>query len=77
MEQAHHRLESNMMCIMAEIETMRKELDQVKEESLTDALTGISNRKAFDSALQHTIETVEEQRTPFAYCLLMLIISKI
>jgi len=69
MEQAHHRLESNMTSIMAEIETMRKELEQVKEESLTDALTGISNRKAFDSALQHTIDTAQEQRTPF--CILL------
>ncbi|MCB1873960.1 MAG: diguanylate cyclase, partial [Gammaproteobacteria bacterium] len=69
MEHAHHRLESNMMSIVAEVETVRKELEQVRKEILTDALTGISNRKAFDSALQHTIDTAQEQRTPF--CLLL------
>ena len=69
MENAHHRLESNMTSIVAEIEIMRKELEQVKEESLTDALTGISNRKAFDSALQHSIDSAQEQRAPF--CILL------
>ena len=68
MEQAHHRFESNMTSIMAEMETMRKEMEQVKQESLTDALTGISNRKAFDAALQHAIDTAQGQGTPF--CLL-------
>jgi len=68
MGQSHHLLESNMTSIMADMQQMRKELDQVKEESLTDALTRISNRKAFDTALQHTIYTAQEQRTPF--CLL-------
>lgn len=69
MEHANSRLESNMMNIMAEIERMRRELDQVKEEVLTDALTGISNRKAFDSSLQHTIDDVLKKRTPF--CILI------
>lgn len=66
MEYANNRLESNMMNIMAEIERMRRELDQVKEEVLTDALTGISNRKAFDASLQHIIEGVRETRTAFS-----------
>jgi diguanylate cyclase len=46
------------------------QLEQVKRESLTDALTGISNRKAFDSALVQSIETAREETAPFS--LLML-----
>ena len=69
LEQAHHRFEASMSNIMAEMETMRKEMEQIKQESLTDALTGISNRKAFDAALQHATDTAQEQGT--AFCLLL------
>jgi len=69
MEQSQRQLESNMSSIKSEVELLRKELEQVKEESLTDALTGISNRKAFDAALEHTILSVREQNTPF--CVLL------
>ena len=69
MEQSQLRLESNMSSVKNEVELLRKELEQVKEESMMDALTGISNRKAFDAALEHIIYTVRVQKTPF--CVLM------
>jgi len=69
MEQSQLQLESNMSSIKSEVELLRKELEQVKEESMTDALTGISNRKAFDAALEHIVYSVREQKTPF--CVLM------
>jgi len=69
MERVHHLLESNMTKMMSEMETMRRELEQVKEEVMTDALTGISNRKAFDSALENIIEAAQKQRAPF--CILL------
>jgi len=69
MEQSQLRLESNMSSIKSEVELLRKELEQVKEESMMDALTGISNRKAFDAALEHIVYSVREQKTPF--CILM------
>jgi diguanylate cyclase len=34
---------------------LRTQLDSVRKESLTDALTGVANRKAFDAALQAAI----------------------
>jgi len=77
MERVHHLLESNMTKMMSEMETMRRELEQVKEEVMTDALTGISNRKAFDSALENIIEAAQKQRAPhFVYCLPISTISK-
>ena len=56
MEQSQHRLESEMSSILTEVESLRKELNQVKKESLIDALTGIFNRKAFDTSFEETIQ---------------------
>nr|WP_243748914.1 GGDEF domain-containing protein [Pseudomaricurvus alcaniphilus] len=50
--------------------SLRKELEQVREDSLLDALTGISNRKAFDSGLETTISESREQGSVF--CLLLI-----
>lgn len=69
MEQSQQRLESQMASILTEMESLRKELEQVKEESLTDALTGIPNRKAFDAALVHAIHAAREEEALF--CLLL------
>ncbi len=68
-EQSQHQLESKMSNVMAEMELLRKEMEQIKEESLIEALTGISNRKAFDTTLEDTIQTAHEQKTSF--CLLL------
>jgi diguanylate cyclase len=38
-----------------EMEEMRKELVQVRETAITDALTGLLNRRAFDNVLQDLI----------------------
>ena len=67
---SQHRVELQMTSVIAEIDSLRKELEQVKEESKIDSLTGISNRKAFDAALEHTILTSRETKKPF--CLLLL-----
>ncbi|MBT3203887.1 MAG: GGDEF domain-containing protein [Gammaproteobacteria bacterium] len=47
------------------VESLRKELAQVREESLTDALTGIANRKAFDQALEKSFQDNAEKNTSF------------
>jgi diguanylate cyclase len=55
-EQSQSRLESQMTHVVSEMEAMREELEQVRRESLTDGLTGIANRKAFDTALEQTLK---------------------
>ena len=65
MEQYQRRLETNMSLILAEVESLKKELEQVKVESMTDSLTGISNRKAFDVALEQTVISSREQEASF------------
>jgi diguanylate cyclase len=67
----HQRLVSlELSQVSAEVESLRKELEQVREESMTDGLTGISNRKAFDAVLEHTIHTAREAGMDF--CVLLI-----
>ncbi len=52
-----------------EIETLRTSLESVRVESLTDSLTGLSNRRMFDETLRMRISEARAQRTEL--CLLM------
>lgn len=50
-EQSQQQFDAQMSDMMGEIESLRIELEQVREESLIDALTGLANRRAFDQML--------------------------
>lgn len=69
MEKSQTMLESQMSNVMQEMESMREELNQVRLESLTDGLTGIANRKAFDTALAQTLNASRKQN--LSMCLLL------
>lgn len=49
-----------------EIERLRHDLEKVKKESLTDSLTGIANRKAFDSEIIRKIREAKEEQAAFS-----------
>ncbi len=66
MEQSQKQLNSQIFDVLNEVSELRRELDQLKEEALTDALTGISNRKAFDAALEQAILSSRDNKTPFS-----------
>ncbi len=68
-EQSQRQIETQLSNITNDMESLRKELAQVKEESLVDALTGISNRKAFDATLEQAVHTARETKSPF--CVLL------
>jgi diguanylate cyclase len=68
-ERAQRHLESQVTALLAEVESLRRELLQIKEESLTDCLTGIPNRKAFEATLEGTIHAAREQKSSF--CVLL------
>lgn len=70
MEKSQKHLGKQMVNVIDEINVLRKELEQVKEESKLDTLTGIANRKAFDAELEHTILDSRENNASF--CLLLL-----
>lgn len=67
--QSNHQMETQLAKVVDEVHRLRNELDQVKEESMTDTLTGIANRKAFDSTLDTQINETFDYQLPF--CLLM------
>lgn len=68
-EQSQNLVNSQISSILSDMESMRQELEQVKEESKTDSLTGLSNRRAFDAVLEHIVYSAREQQTPF--CMLL------
>ncbi|HVV27864.1 MAG TPA: diguanylate cyclase [Rhizomicrobium sp.] len=52
MEQRAKILEGELQASSQQVSELRDKLDDVRKESLTDPLTGISNRKAFDDAMK-------------------------
>lgn len=69
MEARTRDLEAELQRASAEVDALKAKLDDVRKESLTDALTGIANRKAFDAELRNAIACALHSREPL--CLLM------
>jgi len=68
-EKDQRHLEAHVANLVTEVESLRKELMQIKQESLTDCLTGIPNRKAFDAALEKMVLGAREDKMKF--CVLL------
>lgn len=68
-EMSQRSLSAQLTQIVSEVQSLRDELEYVRRESLTDALTGISNRKAFDSTLEHMVREARDAGSPF--CILL------
>jgi diguanylate cyclase len=64
MEARSNTLELQLQTSSREVSDLRQRLDTVRRESLTDQLTGIANRKAFDNELQSSIERSIETGEP-------------
>lgn len=71
LDMANHNqhLTSQLNKATSEIDTLRSSLESVRVESLTDSLTGLSNRRMFDETLRMRLEEAKAQRTEL--CLLM------
>lgn len=61
MQDANHQLELNLAASREDIETLQRDIDDVRREALLDPLTKVFNRKAFDEGLQRAIGRAEEQ----------------
>jgi diguanylate cyclase len=55
MEQRSRSLENELQRSSQQVNDLRSKLDNVRKESLTDPLTGIANRKAFDEAVRQAV----------------------
>lgn len=49
-----------------EVEQLRRDLDDIRAESRTDALTTLANRKEFDAVLTRAIADAAQSRTPLS-----------
>ncbi len=67
---SNRALEERLNSSKFEIGNLQDSLEAIRAESLTDPLTGLSNRKHFDQALAASIEEAQQSETQL--CLLML-----
>jgi diguanylate cyclase len=65
-DQLHSRLDSSRQ----EVEALREELQLARQEALTDALTGLTNRKGFDQTLAEMMNNGSDNSTPL--CLILV-----
>jgi diguanylate cyclase len=74
MESRTKELEGKLKESSSEIGELKSKLDNIRKESLTDPLTGIANRKAFDAELAQAIAQSRASGEPL--CLVMCDIDK-
>jgi diguanylate cyclase len=60
MEDKTRALESELQKSAEQVTELSGQLDDVRKESLTDPLTGIANRKAFDAAMEGAMRALAE-----------------
>lgn len=53
-----------------EVARLREHLEQVRRDAMTDALTNLANRKAFDEELLRACEQAEQERKPLTLAVL-------
>jgi diguanylate cyclase len=66
MESRTRALEHELQDSSQQVNELRAQLENVRKESLTDPLTGIANRKAFDSELQTAIADAQSSGEPLS-----------
>ncbi len=69
MQRRSHELESKLQATSKEVTKLRDNLERVREEAMTDALTGIANRKRFDESLRKARRESEANGTPMSLVL--------
>jgi len=53
-----------------QVDQVKRELDAVRKDSLTDALTGVANRKSFDQTLDQEISQARSTGQPLCLCMI-------
>ncbi len=63
-------LEQRLETSTKEVARLREHLEQVRRDAMTDALTNLANRKAFDEELLRAIDEAEKTRKPMTLAVL-------
>ena len=63
-------LEERLSASTAEVERLREHLEEVRREAMTDALTTLANRKAFDEGLAQACETARVSGKPLSLAIM-------
>ncbi len=63
---ANEKLQNRLADAEQKIQTQAEEIRTQQSEALTDALTKLANRRAFDNALDKNIDSFNNQRKPFS-----------
>lgn len=69
MAERNHTLESRLGKFAGEVNELRENLETVQREALTDALTGIPNRKFFDGRLKEATREAVRNKEPMSLLL--------
>lgn len=62
----NQRLEEQLATSMQEVEAIRGRMETVRKESLTDALTGLANRRSFDETAERALDTAMADGRPLS-----------
>ena len=61
----NQKLESELSKSSHVMEQMQRDLENIRREALTDGLTGLSNRKAFDAEIKRVMSDATANNSPF------------
>ncbi len=69
MREENQQLERRLAESCDEVTTLRHNVEHIQLEAMLDPLTGVKNRKTFDSAMETHLRTAKEKNTPLALIL--------
>ena len=69
-QSSNSEYQQKFMSKAKELEKLKSDFERVKQEANTDALTQLSNRKAFNEALQNSMLQAYQEKTPLSLALI-------
>lgn len=69
-EQSNAQMEETLNLMNSEVDTLRSEMEKLNVVALTDPLTGINNRRAFDDAIELLLSQYAAKALIFSFLLL-------